>query len=305
MTDVMVELRAANPAPAESEPHPTAWSDAALLAAIDTRSGTDMSLDQKQKTERANAAEGPRKWNRGLVAATAFAVVIAVIGVVSVIGGNTPPTTTNAPSSDPTTTEPTTTAAPVTTLAVVPTTSQRAVEVPPETQVLLDNYVDVYNSGDTAAWAALHAPGTVRVASAGDDTWNSDLEEQAEIYDFFLRIGQTIDLVDCEVSVATGIAWCKAFRTDDLTRAAGIEDWTLLGLRFTKGEIIEWRENFSGPNLYLSAMAGFGQWMSDTHPQEPPLVTIQGDDFIYTPENADRARDFLRLWGESLDGATG
>lgn len=306
MTDVLVELRAANPAPAESEPHPTAWSDAALLAEIDTRSGTEMSLDQKPKTERAKAVEGPRRWSRALVAGAAFAGVIAVIGVIAVVNSSDPTNPTQPPVTEltSTTTEPATTTAPPTTAdAGVSTTRQTAIDVPAETQALLDNYTRVYNSGDEAAWLSLHAAGTVRVATFNNETWNSGLEEQTEIYNFFHGIGQTIDLVDCEVSVATGIAWCKAFRTDDLTRAAEVETWTLLGLRFADGEIIEWREKFTGPNLYLAAMASFGEWMSDAHPDEPPLVNLQGNDFIYTPENAERARRFLALWRQSLDAS--
>lgn len=305
MTDVLVELRAANPAPADSEPHPTAWSDSALLAEIDTRSGTNMSLDHKPKTEPAGRANGGSGRHRALVAAAGFAVVVALIGVAAVVR-TSDPTSSTSPATEVSTTaieSTTTNTPPTTTDAPVSTTLQLADEVPPEAQALLDNYTRVYNAGDEAAWVALHAPGTVRVATNNGEDWNTDLEVAAEFYTFFHGIGQTIDLTECEISVATGIAWCKAFRTDDLTRAADVEPWTLLGLRFDEDEIVEWREVFTGQNSYLSAIAEFGEWMSDTYPDEPPLVSGQGNDFIYAPENIERARQFLSLWSESREAA--
>lgn len=283
MTDVMVELRAANPAPAEAEPHPAAWSDTALLAEIDTRSGIEMSLDQKPKTERANAVERPRGWSRGLVAAAAFAVVVGVIGVVALVdfGGTE---TTEPPA---TTAEPVVTTAAPTSTTVAPTTAAPALSA--DEQQFVEAYFDAWNN-DVDAQLALLAPDVEIVILFG--VWHPFAVDEPQslergAFEDIARWGAALDTraeatecVPLDQGFRCGFTMTDVFLEGINSPLAGSMDIvlsdglaSLLSVRWTA-------------NNYYDQTGDFGTWLRENYSQHRSAMMIASGEPIFTSESA-------------------
>lgn len=124
--DVLNRIAAANPVSSASGPPASAWDATVLFAEIDERRQQMTKLDERTEMVPQTPRRSP--WRRIAAAAGAFAVVLALVGVVAFVAGRDrgeevvePTTTSTAPTTAPPTTVTTTTEVPPTTGA--PTTS--------------------------------------------------------------------------------------------------------------------------------------------------------------------------------------
>lgn len=299
MTDVMVELRAANPAPADAEPHPTAWSDAALLAEIDTRSGTDMSLDQKPKTERAKAVEGPRRWSRALVTATAFVAVVLVVGAVVLLrdGGGPIPDTTVPPATTPV---PTTNA---------PTTTDPELATPPltsEQQQAVDAYFDAWN-GDRDTFIDLFAEDATLGASndwalrADGEYGVYERDRFFATYDWHRAVGGQVTVEPGSCQTDSDQIVCDFKYTDQFVTSTSAALDGRIRLRTRDGLVIE--QELIGGTLaageLTDAREAFRDWLDQNFPNDRRRMILTNTYPIYTDESASLWQQHVpRYFGE-------
>lgn len=305
MTDVMVELRALNPAPADAEPHPTAWSDSALLAEIDTRSGTDMSLDQKPKTERAKRIESPQRWTRGLVAAAAFVAVIGVIGVIAFVdfgssGTTVPPATTEVTSTTVASSSAPTTSVTPSTAAPSPVPESDSLD---EDQIaFVAAFLDAWNN-DVDAYLDLLAANarveTIRSAKYDimvDSRTPIDREkfEAMSHWDAAIGTQTTIDSDRC--TYRSGIIACPFSMTDILIAGTVRAATGIVELIESDGEIHHLGFAWSAEFGYGGIVLEFEAWIVDNHPEVAEQVGMYE---LYTLDSAEVWQQYVPIYLEN------
>lgn len=283
MADIMAELRTANPAPADAEPHATAWSDAALLAEIDTRSGTDMSLDRKPNTQRAKATGSGQRWTKAMVAAAAFVAVLAVVGVVAFIGSDTPSSTTIAPAATtPTTSAPPTTLAPSTTVPVP--------RLSAEQQTFVDGYFEAWNS-DVDAYLTLVAPDAEIFIRGG--VWHPFSYPEAaplarDRFEAIARWGAVLDSQatpgDCEPRESRVV--CSFTMTDVLLDGFGSP--VSGSIEFGLGDgVVESLHVRWHANNYYDRTRDFQTWLSANQPELASEMMVASGEPIYSEKSSE------------------
>lgn len=286
MSEIAGLMRSANPVPDPSSAIADDELDALLLL-IRARS---THVDVKETLAPVEAEKPNRNW---VIAVATFAAVIVVIGVAVLLA----PVRNDSP---PATTPPTTRAVPPTT-AVDDVIVEPEVELTDEMVALVDAYEAAFNSGDLDRYLGMYTSTVVREASGLGTVWTSSLEDEVRFYEFAREVGTSIELTECEPRDG-GMVSCRALRTDDLTRAAGIEPaWSILTLGFDGGQVTTWREAMAGYAFYEIALEEFASWLDEAHPEAGSIVVRTAvTDWIMTAENGRLAHRYLAEWIASM-----
>lgn len=211
--------------------------------------------------------QSARRWSRGLLVAAAAAIVVLVIALPALVfqlgDSDAPPTDTRPTVS--TTLPPTTTSTIPQTTSTSTTTSTTVPVLDPDTQRLIDTFVDVYNAGDVEALVALLHPDFRREIGTG----------QVRPLETFVALYEVDVALNTEISVMCGPAAadaaCTPSRFDDLHRVLGIAPTTeaMWFLTFEDGLLRTWSEQSQplGPTPYsLAVVDAFSEWVVANSP---------------------------------------
>lgn len=168
-----------------------------------------------------------------------------------------------------------------TTLLQTPTTIESSASTPTtisaEVLGLVENFSNVYNSGDHDALLSLLHPDTTFMFDRQSDPpapWSSD--DLRIRHQIATELSTTVTLTSCEQLSGIRIS-CQVVLVDDLVRIAGIDPPadTFWRFAFEDGLAIQWEELRPDTPRYNEARAPFIRWLTETHPEiENPAVFI-------------------------------
>ena len=171
--------------------------------------------------------------------------------------------------------------------------------VDPETQGLVDRFVDLYNAGDVDALASFLHPDFERPITRERVAEPQPLETVLTLYRVDAALNMAV-AVECTAS-PTAIL-CEPTKYDDLHRVLGIEaskdrEWSFT---FQDGLVRTWgehRENVAS-EYEAGAIVPFLDWMRENHPERDlfPFVDV---DWLVGEDIADEVAGFVAEWAAS------
>lgn len=300
MTDVLTEMRNANPAPAGSDPHPTSWSYAALLAEIDKRSGIDMTFDQKTRPERVKSPESPRRRTGFAVAAAAFVAIMLVIGVAAVVPSRDDDTVDQPAAT--TLDQPTTTTAPPSTTTATEANSAAQQSLPSdEDQALINSFVAAYNTGNVDSIMSFIAPTTLYWDYENRTGIKPAEPPQASSY------GESLSLTlqfGALLQRSYSFEECSQFQNGQIMCSGSISDAVAaptVGAIPTRMFFSIADGGFSlltiemDPGTYLFAWGEFFDWLNEAHPDD--MTTLEWSGSLPAPKYTEET---LPLWEQRV-----
>lgn len=256
---LIAQVSSRNPVPSVDDPPVGLLDRDAVHREVMRRTRT-----MKTQERLTEISSQPRR--RGLwVAAGAFALVVVVGAAVALFGGGEPDT--GPPVADPTTTvvETTTTSeAPTTTTTEAPTTTTTAELTEDAMIAIVEDMIDVHNTGDFAAWQEFfgESPSVFGDEMISDEDWGFQRS-------FIAADEQWILTGDCAFTFGSTVA-CPVEGRNDFMAPAGLS-YVIPQLRVIldpAGKIISigadrW-EIRGDPEDYFAA---FDAWLAETHPE--------------------------------------
>lgn len=245
-----------------------------------------MSLDQEPKMERAKAVEGQQRWTRAVAAAVAFAVVLAIVGVVTLVGDTGSPTSTTVDPVTATTLAPTTTKQPEST-TTLPMPTQNGLTA--DEADFVTSLLQAWNS-DVERYLELIPEDAVAetIDSAKYDIMVDqptliprEKFERMSRWEAAIGTETVIDLDNC--SKRRGTIVCPFSQTDPLIDGtiqviSGVVELEL-GETALRRVGFAWSSDFG----YGGIVNELEAWMDDNYPDQAAAVGMGG---IYTPESA-------------------
>jgi len=298
MSDIAQLMREANPVPDAAAALPDD-EFSALLLLTRTRSGT---VDvQEREISTTSSRGGRRGW---VVAAVAFATIIAVLGVAILLAR---PSGDAPPASTPTTTAPatpTTEALSQTTQSVTSTTQAPVVSVPsttvaPTIDAEAVAYVEAIaaelNAGEfEAAGASILAAKEFR--SAG--FINDPRPMVAGMYEYWTEMDSVIEVTDCRTSSTSGITRCILSRTSEFEPFDPAPETSIFQLRLDNGELAFATQDPERVGSWWTAFVEFRDWVDLTYPG----TGGQLDNYTDAAGAAALTKEYVAEWKASLEG---
>jgi hypothetical protein len=293
--DVLDRLAAANPMPDGASKPESIMSAAALRNVIDDRRGTMQTHD----IDKVATTEPPAPRRRGLlVAAAAFATVVAVgIGIALITNAGSEPEQDVIDSPPTTAVAPTTEAAPPTTVteAAPSTTVTEAPTIGEADLAFVAAYVDAYNSGDVDRYEALFTESTTLVmgdrggrpspnGNASGTTFNRTLESWLNKYVWEIAIGSQLELSSCTGD--SGVIRCRADYTDIFIEPLMGVASTNVELVVAEGAITVYRETAINGSVLDNWQASLFDWVQGDAVAVGNALCFNSLEPISTPECA-------------------
>lgn len=239
----------------------------------------------------------PRKTRRArgwVVAATSFAIVILVVGLVAMLGGpaedGTPPATDDqTPStvveSTPTTQAPETEAAP----EASSTTTVGTPDLDPDAVAFVEGFAADINSGDhEAAFARLEAARELRTpASPGNDLRNA----YRVTFEVWTLLESEVRVDSCHTQ-SSGVTVCQVATSSVHDPYYPLEQWNVFQVRLEDGEpaFLSIGPNDSEP--WIGIHYQFSDWVFEN--QEAPILDLY---FYEEAESvAEAIRSYVKPW---------
>lgn len=283
-------LQAANPAPVKPVPG-RASAEEALYSARSAAESAEIELTPSRPRPRLS---GPS------VAAMAFAAVILLGLVVTLLFADRPEIIDQpTPTSIPTT--------PSTPTSSVPSTLETSVPPDPVSEQslgIIEDFASVYSTGDYQALTSV-APGLSFSWQRRSDPPVPWTDEEFEArFEIDAALNTQLSFSDCQ-QLANDRVSCVVLRSDDLVRALDLQPpgdvrWRL-GLDDGAVTTIE-EITPDAPRYYHEVRKPFQQWLAVAHPEvENPATDLEGTPWRADTDFAEIAGDLVAEWAMALE----
>ena len=295
MTDIGIMVRSANPVPDSQQLTHDELSAVLLLA--QQRSGE---MDVSEVVRPIEPDQKP-KWRGWLVAATAFAVVIGVAGVVLVFSSGT---SSEPPATSPPVQVTTTIASAPTTVESVPSTTQAPItsvpQVDSEALAFVESLVANINTGDFESAGALigsvseinkngYVPGVT-----GDD-WTPFFEG---MYEYWTLVDSQLSIEGCQTSETSGVTRCSLIRRSSEAFPTAPEELIMV-VRVNNGALAYFEQ---GPDVlsdFWRDYLVFDEWLYESTLSEDASIYNAWFSYASPAGRAEIESEFGSAWVEA------